>query len=278
MIRDKNKVGNKFSIKGKVIVVTGATGVLGYSFIRALAEEGALVGVLGRNEKVANERVGEIIQQGGNAIALVADVTKEELLIAAREKVLDRFGKIDGLVNAAGGNMPGAVIAPDDDLFQLDFTALKEVMNLNLFGTMLPVQIFGEAIASQGKGSIVNISSMASQRVITKVLGYSLAKSALDCYTKWFAVELGKRYGDSIRMNAIAPGFFLTDQNRNLLTKSDGTMTERGELVTKNTPFNRFGKPDELNGALVWLLSDSSKFVTGTVVNVDGGFSIFSGV
>ena len=269
---------NNFSVKDKVIVVTGATGVLGHSFINALAEEGAIVGVLGRNEKIATQRVNEIVQNGGKAITLIADVTDEEQLVAAKKLLLNEFGKIDGLVNAAGGNMPEAVIAPDKDIFQLDFAALKQVMNLNLFGTMLPTQIFGETIANQGKGSIVNISSMASQRVITKVLGYSMAKSAIDCYTKWFAVELGKRYGDTIRMNAIAPGFFLTEQNRTLLTNGNGTMTERGNLVIKNTPFNRFGQPEELIGALIWLLSDASQFVTGTVVNVDGGFSIFSGV
>ena len=269
---------NIFSVKDKVIVVTGATGILGHSFIKALSKEGAIVGVLGRNEKLAKQRVKEIIEKGSKAIALIADVTDEGQLVAAKKLVLDEFGKIDGLVNAAGGNIPEAVIAPDKDIFQLDFAALKEVMNLNLFGTMLPTQIFGKAIASQGRGSIVNISSMASQRVITKVLGYSMAKSAIDCYTKWFAVELGKRYGDAIRMNAIAPGFFLTEQNRTLLTNGNGTMTERGGLVIKNTPFDRFGEPDELIGALIWLLSDASKFVTGTVVNVDGGFSIFSGV
>ena len=269
---------NIFSVKDKVIVVTGATGVLGHSFINALAEEGALVGVLGRNEKVATQRVKEVIQNGGKAIALIADVTDEGQLIAAKKTVLNEFGKIDGLVNAAGGNMPEAVIAPDKDIFQLNVTALKDVMNLNLFGTILPTQIFGEEIAKQGKGSIINISSMASQRVITKVLGYSMAKSAIDCYTKWFAVELGKRYGDKMRMNAIAPGFFLTEQNRTLLTNGNGTMTERGNLVIKNTPYNRFGQPEELIGALIWLLSDASQFVTGTVVNVDGGFSIFSGV
>jgi NAD(P)-dependent dehydrogenase (short-subunit alcohol dehydrogenase family) len=271
-------MANNFSVKDKVIVVTGATGVLGYSFINALAEQGAIVGVLGRNEKVAVQRVKEIVQNGGKAITLIADVTNEQQLLSAKKLLLNEFGKIDGLVNAAGGNMPEAVIGPDQDIFQLDFAALKEVMNLNLFGTMLPTQIFGETIAKQGKGSIVNISSMASQRVITKVLGYSMAKSAIDCYTKWFAVELGKRYGDMLRMNAIAPGFFLTEQNKNLLTNGNGTMTERGGLVIKNTPFNRFGEPGELNGVLIWLLSDASRFVTGTVVNVDGGFSIFSGV
>ena len=162
---------NIFSVKDKMIVVTGATGILGHSFINALAEEGAIVGVLGRNEKVAKQRVNEIVQHGGKAIGLIADVTDETQLKAAKMLVLDKFGKIDGLVNAAGGNMPAAVIAADKDIFQLNFASLKEVMNLNLFGTILPTQIFGEAIARQGKGSIVNISSMASQRVITKVLG-----------------------------------------------------------------------------------------------------------
>lgn len=271
-------MNSKFSVKDKVIVVTGGTGVLGYSFITALAAGGAVVGLLGRNEKVAAERVAEIKQSGGRAIPLIADVTRTDQLLDARQIMLDSFGRIDGLVNAAGGNLPGAVIAPEKNIFQLDLDALQKVMHLNLFGTILPTQIFGEAIAIQKEGSIVNISSMAAQRVITKVLGYSMAKSAIDSYTKWFAVELGKRYGGAIRMNAIAPGFFLTEQNRALLTNGNGTMTERGELVIRNTPFNRFGDPDELAGALLWLLSDASKFVTGTVVNVDGGFSIFSGV
>ncbi|MDQ3683787.1 MAG: SDR family oxidoreductase [Bacteroidota bacterium] len=267
-----------FLLNDKVIIVTGGTGVLGEAFINGIAAAGGTVGIMGRNEKIASERVASVIRQGGKAIALIADVTDEVQLKASREKMLNEFGRIDGLVNAAGGNMPGAVIAPDKNIFQLDLDALKQVMDLNLFGTILPTQIFGEAIAAQKKGSIVNISSMASQRVITKVLGYSMAKTAIDCYTKWFAVELGKRYGDKIRMNAIAPGFFLTEQNRTMLTNGNGTMTERGDLVIKNTPFNRFGNPDELIGTLVWLLSDASKFVTGSVVNVDGGFSIFSGV
>lgn len=265
-------------LKGKTIIVTGGTGVLGEAFIRGIADAGGDIGILGRNEAVATKRAAEINDAGGNAIALVADVTNEKLLIEARDKMLDKFGHIDGLVNGAGGNMPGAVIAPDKDVFDLDFAALKEVMNLNLFGTMLPTQVFGQTIASNGSGSIVNISSMASQRVITKVLGYSMAKSAIDCYTRWFAVELGKRYGDKIRMNAIAPGFFLTEQNRNLLTDGNGGLSQRGELVVGHTPFSRFGKPDELTGALVFLLSDAARFVTGTVINVDGGFSIFSGV
>ncbi|MDQ6763022.1 MAG: SDR family NAD(P)-dependent oxidoreductase, partial [Bacteroidota bacterium] len=225
---------NEFSLENKVVIVTGGTGILGEAFINGITQAGASVGVLGRNEKVADERVSNIRKAGGKAISLIADVTNEEQLVKAKEKILGAYGKIDGLVNAAGGNMPGAVVQNDEDIFDLNFKALKEVMDLNLFGTILPTQIFGEAIKENSSGSIVNISSMASQRVITKVLGYSMAKTAIDAYTRWFAVELGNRYGDKIRMNAIAPGFFLTEQNRKLLTDEDGNMTKRGELVVKN--------------------------------------------
>jgi NAD(P)-dependent dehydrogenase (short-subunit alcohol dehydrogenase family) len=279
LIKNKTlEVKNDFLLTDRVIIVTGGTGILGKAFINGIAQSGAVVGVLGRNEKIADERVSSIIRQGGKAIALIADVTNERQLNIAKKKVLDAYGKIDGLVNAAGGNKADAIIQPDQDIFDLNFNALNEVLHLNLFGTILPTQVFGEAIKKNGRGSIVNISSMASQMAITKVLGYSIAKTAIDGYTRWFAVELGKRYGDKIRMNAIAPGFFLTEQNRTLLTNENGSMTDRGNAVINNTPFNRFGNPDELIGALIWLLSDASQFVTGTVVNVDGGFSIFSGV
>ncbi len=268
-----------FTLKDKVIVVTGATGILGEAFIYGIAEAGATVCVLGRNEKIANERTQAIIAKGGNALALIADVTIEADLIAARDLVLSTYGKIDGLVNAAGGNMPDAVIQPEQDIFDLNMNALQQVMNLNLFGTLLPTQIFGKTIQqTAGRGSIVNISSVAPVQAITKVLGYSLAKSAIDMYTKWFAVELSRRYGDTIRINGIVPGFFLTEQNRTLLTNEDESLTERGHLIIKNTPFKRFGNADELSGALVWLLSDASKFVTGSNVTIDGGFTIFSGV
>ena len=271
-------MNEEFSLKDKVIIVTGGTGVLGEAFIHGIADAGGIVGILGRNEKVANERADSIMAKGGKAIALIADVTIKEQLEKAKEKILHSFGKIDGLVNAAGGNIPGAVVQRGEDIFKLNMAALKEVMDLNLFGTVLPTQVFGEAIKENGHGSIVNISSMAPQRVITRVLGYSMAKAAIDIYTKWFAVELGNRYGDAVRMNAIAPGFFLTEQNRTLLTNKDGTLTERSSLIINNTPFKRFGNANELIGALIWLLSDASKFVTGTVINVDGGFSAFSGV
>jgi NAD(P)-dependent dehydrogenase (short-subunit alcohol dehydrogenase family) len=266
-----------FSLEGKVIVVTGGTGILGNSFVNAIVEAGGAVGILGRNAEIANERADAINKNGGKAIALIADAMDEAQLIAAKEKVIAAFGKIDGLVNAAGGNMPDGVLQPDEDIFSMKMDGMKKVLDLNLWGTLIPTQIFGEAIAKTGRGSIVNISSMNSKKAVTKVLGYNMGKAAVDCYTQWFAVELANRYGDKIRMNALAPGFFLTEQNRNLLTTPDG-FTARGQSVIKQTPFKRFGDPDELKGALVWLLSDASQFVTGAMICVDGGFSIFSGV
>ncbi len=269
---------NKFSLAGKVIVVTGGTGILGNSFVKGIAEAGGTVGILGRNETVANERADAINKNGGKALALVADALNKEQLIAAKNLLLNTFGRIDGLVNGAGGNMPEGVLQPDEDIFSMNLDGMKKVMELNLWGTVLPTQVFGEAMAKTGKGSIVNISSMNSKRAVTKVLGYNMGKAAMDCYNQWFAVELANRYGDAIRMNALAPGFFLTEQNRNLLTKPEGGYTPRGESVIRNTPFKRFGHPDELIGALVWLLSDASAFVTGSMICVDGGFSVFSGV
>ncbi len=267
-----------FSLAGKVIVVTGGTGVLGGAFVEAIAAAGGVVGILGRNEKIANERANAINQKGGQALALIADVTNESQLESACQQMLAAFGKIDGLVNAAGGNMPDAVVQPDQDVFQLNFQALQDVMQLNLMGTVMPTQVFGKAIKKNGTGSIVNISSVVSQLAITKVLGYSMAKSAIDSYTQWFALELANRFGDAIRMNSIAPGFFLTEQNKTLLTNTDGSLTERGQLVIQNTPFKRFGNPEELVGALIWLLSDASKYVTGSKITVDGGFTVFGGV
>jgi NAD(P)-dependent dehydrogenase (short-subunit alcohol dehydrogenase family) len=271
-------MNDKFSLEGKVTVVTGGTGILGNSFVNGIVDAGGTVIILGRNEAVGNERADAINKKGGKALAVVADVLKQDDLVAARDKILKAFGRIDGLVNGAGGNMPQGVLQPDEDIFKMNLDGMKQVMDLNLWGTLLPTQIFGEAIAKTGKGSIVNISSMNSKRAVTKVIGYNMGKAAMDCYNQWFAVELANRYGDTIRMNALAPGFFLTEQNRNLLTKPGGGYTPRGEAVIRNTPFKRFGHPDELIGALVWLLSDASAFVTGSMICVDGGFSIFSGV
>jgi NAD(P)-dependent dehydrogenase (short-subunit alcohol dehydrogenase family) len=269
---------NLFSLKDKVIIVTGGTGILGGAFVDAIVEAGGTVGILGRNEQVANERADAINHAGGRALALVADVMNENQLIACRTQVLEKFGRIDGLVNAAGGNQPQGVLNPEDNIFKMNLEGMRSTMDLNLWGTIIPTQVFGEAIAATGKGSIVNISSMNSKRAITKVLGYNMGKAGVDYYNQWFAVELANRYGDSIRINAIAPGFFLTEQNRNLLTTPDGGYTDRGGKVINQTPFKRFGNPDELKGAIVYLLSDASKFVTGSMLCVDGGFSVFGGV
>ena len=271
-------MNDQFSLAGKVIVVTGGTGILGNSFVNGIVEAGGAVGILGRNAAVAEERAAAINKNGGRAVALVADALNESELEAARIKLLDTFGRLDGLVNGAGGNMPEGVLQNEEDIFKMNLAGMRKVMDLNTWGTIIPTQIFGEAIAQTGKGSIVNISSMNSKRAITKVLGYNIGKAAVDCYNQWFAVELANRYGDAIRMNALAPGFFLTEQNRSLLTKPEGGYTLRGELAIKQTPFKRFGHPDELIGALVWLLSDASQFVTGSMICVDGGFSIFGGV
>ncbi|OKS87638.1 SDR family oxidoreductase [Mucilaginibacter polytrichastri] len=269
---------NNYSLKGKVIVVTGGTGILGNSFVNGIVEAGGAVAILGRNKQVAEERADAINKNGGQAIGVVADVLDETALQEAKATILAKFGRIDGLVNAAGGNMPEGVLQPEDDIFKMNIDGMKRVLDVNLWGTLIPSQVFGEAIAQTGKGSIVNISSMNSKQAVTKVLGYNMGKAAVDCYNQWFAVELANRYGDTIRMNALAPGFFLTEQNRSLLTKPEGGYTPRGEAVIRKTPFKRFGRPDELIGALVWLLSDASAFVTGSMICVDGGFSIFSGV
>lgn len=266
-----------FSLKDKVIVVTGGTGILGKAFIDAIVEADGIVGILGRNKQIAFDRVEEIVSGGGKAIALIADTMNETDLRRANAEIMARFGRVDGLVNAAGGNSPDGVLLPEADIFNMNLEGMRKTMEVNLWGTLLPTQVFGESMVKSGGGSIVNISSMNSKRAISRVLGYNMGKAAVDCYTQWFAVELANRYGDLIRMNAIAPGFFLTDQNKSLLTTASG-FTERGEAVIRQTPFNRFGQPQELAGALIWLLSDASKFVTGSMIYVDGGFSVFGGV
>lgn len=267
-----------FTLKNKVIVVTGATGVLGGSFVEAISKQGATVLLIGQNESVGEERATFIRNQGGEALFLKANVLVEAELEAAKNKAVETYGTIHGLVNGAGGNLPEGVLSPDQDVFTMNMEGMKKTMELNVWGTLLPVQVFGPAIAKSGVGSIVNISSVNSKRAVTRGLGYSMGKAAIDLYTKWFAVEMANRYGDAVRINSIMPGFFLTKQNKNLLTKEDGSLTERGNLIIKNTPFKRFGSPDELTGALIWLLSDASKFVTGMDIGVDGGFTINSGV
>jgi NAD(P)-dependent dehydrogenase (short-subunit alcohol dehydrogenase family) len=269
---------NPFSLEKKVIVITGGTGVLGASFVKAIAGAGGIPVILGRRTEIAEQRADEIIRSGGNALAVTADVMEVGHLMAARDLIVHQLGTIHGLVNAAGGNLPEGVLSPDADVFDLNLPGMKFAMDLNSWGTIFPTQVFGQLMSQHQGGSIVNISSVTSQMAVTRVLGYSMGKAAVDCFTKWMAVEVANRYGEKIRVNSIIPGFFLTEQNRHLLTQSDGTYTERAKRVLQHTPFQRFGQPEELNGALIYLLSDASKFVHGAEIKVDGAFTAFSGV
>eukprot|EP01120_Amphizonella_sp_Union-15-10_P007667 TRINITY_DN2617_c0_g1_i1.p1 TRINITY_DN2617_c0_g1~~TRINITY_DN2617_c0_g1_i1.p1 ORF type:complete len:288 (+),score=55.92 TRINITY_DN2617_c0_g1_i1:3-866(+) len=278
--RVRGELKTLFSLSNKVALITGGTGVLGSALAKGLSAAGAKVALLGRNRENA-ERVAEEIKTstGGQVLVLIADVLVKDQLLQAKKTLLETFKSLDILVNCAGGNVAGATIPDDKSVFEaLNIQDLQKVMDLNFMGTVLPTQIFGEIFASQNSGVIVNISSMAASRALTRVCGYSASKAAVDNYTRWMAVELAKKLGEGVRVNAIAPGFFLADQNRKLLIKEDGSYTDRGNSVIRNTPMNRFGNPEELVGTLVWLCSDASKFVTGVVVAVDGGFSAFSGV
>ncbi|MFM8347083.1 MAG: SDR family oxidoreductase [Bacteroidota bacterium] len=267
-----------FSLKGKSVVITGGTGVLGREMSAGLARAGARVAVLGRNREAGEKLVSAIREEGGEAIFTQADVLDGTQLQRSNDEVLKAFGSIDILVNAAGGNMAGAVIPPDKNFFDLDIRAFGQVVDLNLTGTVLPSQVFCADMVKRGNGVVINIASMASYRPITRVVGYSAAKGAVKNFTEWLAVEMARKFGEGIRVNAIAPGFFLTEQNRTLLTNTDGTLTARGQAAINQTPFGRFGKPEELTGTLLWLCSDASKFVTGVTIPVDGGFNVFCGV
>jgi NAD(P)-dependent dehydrogenase (short-subunit alcohol dehydrogenase family) len=272
-----------FSLEGQVAIVTGGTGVLGGAMAHGLARAGANVGILGRRVERAEAVVADIKSAGGHALALAADVLEQAQLEAARDAVLERWGRVDILVNAAGGNVPTATLSAERTFWDLPREAFAQVFELNLLGTLLPSQIFGAAMiqprsGDQPRGSIVNISSMAAQRAITRVVGYSAAKAAVDNFTRWLAVELGRSYGAGMRVNAIAPGFFIGDQNRDLLLNRDGGLTQRGQTIIDHTPAGRFGEPEELISTLIWLCSPGARFVNGVVVPVDGGFSAFSGV
>lgn len=267
-----------FSIENKIVVMSGATGVLGSAISAHLASEGAIVVVLGRNQDKVKALVKRIEGAGGKAFPLIADVLKEDELLKSRNVVLEEFGRLDVLINAAGGNMPGAVIKPDQVVIDADTESLRQVMELNYLGTFLPIKVFLPLFLKSEKGSIINISSMAASRPMTRVMGYSSAKAAIDNLTKWLSVEFCKKHGKDIRVNAIAPGFFLTEQNRSLLTLSDGKLTDRGSRILDHTPMGIFGEPEDLFGVTQWLCSDASSFVTGTIIPVDGGFSAYSGV
>ena len=267
-----------FSLEGRVAVVTGGTGVLGGTMARGLARAGARVGVLGRRREKAEAAAQAIEAERGTALALPADVLDRGELEAAREAVVERWGRLDMLVNAAGGNMPSATLEPGRSFFDLPVEGMDPVMALNLQGTLLPSQVFGEAMARAGQGCIVNVSSMAAQRAMTRVAGYGVAKAAVENATRWLAVELARSFGEGMRVNAIAPGFFVGEQNRALLLDEDGSLTARGQTIIDHTPAGRFGEPDDLIGTLIWLCGPGASFVNGIVVPVDGGFSAFSGV
>ncbi len=267
-----------FSLKDRTAIITGGTGVLGQSMVKGLAAAGASVAILGRRKDAADALAKEIRSAGGKALAVQADVLDRPQLEKAKDEVIKEFGAINILVNAAGGNMPGAVIPPDKNFYDLNMVDFQKVVDLNLMGTVLPTQVFSEDMAKRKKGVIINIASMASFRPITRVVGYSAAKAAVNNFTEWLAVEMAKKFGEGIRVNAISPGYFLTEQNRTLLSNPDGSLTQRGQQAINQTPFARFGKPEELIGTLVFLCSDASAFVTGVNVPVDGGFNVYCGV
>ncbi len=267
---------NLFSVKNQVVVITGGTGVLGRAIAAHLAEEGARVVILGRKAEVGNAIVEDIKKNGGEAMFLTTDVMNREALEQNLADILAAYGRVDALLNAAGGNMPGATIAPDGNFFDLKIEEFQRVLELNLTGTVLPTQVFLKPMVEQQKGAIVNFSSMAAFRPMTRVCGYASAKAGISNFTAYMATELAKKFGEGIRVNAIAPGFFLTEQNRTLLTNPDGTYTQRGQDVIRQTPFGRMGRAEELCGTIQYLISEASSFVTGTVAVVDGGFNVFA--
>jgi NAD(P)-dependent dehydrogenase (short-subunit alcohol dehydrogenase family) len=267
-----------YSLEGQTALVTGGTGVLGSAIAMALALAGAKVGVLGRRRDAAEERAAQIKERGGEAIAISADVLDRPSLIAASERLVQEWGGLQVLVNAAGGNTRAATAAEGSDPFAMSEAAFREVVDLNLTGTLLPSLVFGEAMVSSGGGAIVNISSMSASRALTRVAGYGAAKAGVESLTRSLAVELGQRFGDTIRVNAVAPGFFIGEQNRSLLLEEDGSPTRRGEAILGHTPAKRFGAPEDLVGAVVWLCGPGARFVNGVVIPIDGGFSAFSGI
>ncbi|MFZ1291282.1 MAG: SDR family oxidoreductase [Melioribacteraceae bacterium] len=267
-----------FNLENKVALLTGGGGILAGEMAKGFLSTGVKVVLLDINETNLSKRVDTLNEFGNEVSGIKCNVLEEKSLEDVNQQVLEKYGRIDILINAAGGNIPGATIGLDQTIFDLKIEELQKVTNLNFYGTVLPTLIFGKTMSNQKNGSIINISSMATFRSITRVVGYSAAKASVDNFTKWMAVELAQKFGNGIRVNAIAPGFLLTDQNRTLLNNEDGSLTQRGKDIIHMTPFKRFGDPDELIGSILWLASDASKFVTGTIIPIDGGFSIFSGV
>jgi NAD(P)-dependent dehydrogenase (short-subunit alcohol dehydrogenase family) len=271
-------MSNLFSIQGKVAVITGAGGVLGGCIAKHFVQQGARVVALDIRQEQLDARVAELKALGGDAIGFVGNVLDVENLQDVAQKIAAQWGSIDILLNIAGGNTPKGTLAPEQSFFDMDIAEWNKVTNLNLNGTVYPSYVFGRAMAQQGSGCIINISSMAAYAALTRVPGYSAAKTAISNFTQWLSSEVTLRYGDKIRVNAVAPGFFIGDQNRAVLINPDGSLTERSQKVLAKTPMRRFGDISELNGAVQFLCSAAASFVTGVVLPVDGGFSSFSGV
>ena len=267
-----------FDLSGKIAVLTGAGGIICGAMSREFAKKGAKVALLDLFPEKAQAIADEIVRQGGDAIAIEADVLNRESLETAREVVIKRYGRVDILVNGAGGNKKEATTGPSNSFFTLDQEAFKWVFDLNVTGAVLTTQVFGELMAEQGHGNVINIASMASYLPLTNTLAYSGAKSAVANFTQWMATHFNQNYSRDIRVNAIAPGFLLTEQNRYLLQQEDGSPTLRGEKVLAKTPMGRYGEPEEMAGAVIWLCSDAASFVNGAVIPIDGGFSAYWGV
>ena len=276
---DWNNLQSMFDLQGKVAVVTGGGGVLCAGIARALAAAGANVAVLDLRKESAEAVVQNITADGGKAMAVYCNVLNKESIQAAANEILEAYGKIDILINGAGGNKPQATTSAENSFFDLPSDAFQFVFDLNFLGTLLPSQVFGRCMADAQQGIILNISSMNSFRPLTRIPAYSAAKAAVSNFTQWLAVHMAQEYSPLIRVNAIAPGFFQTEQNRFLLNDQEtGELTPRGKSIMVHTPMSRFGTPEDLFGAVLWLVSPASSFVTGIVVPIDGGFSAFSGV
>ncbi len=265
------------TLKGKIAVVTGGSGVLGSNVSQGLLEAGVTVLVIGAHQNKVDAAV-ERLRQYGDVTGLVCNVLDSAEINKARDFVMEKWGRVDILVNAAGGNVPGATIMDDQHVFDMKDEDLHRVIDLNLYGTIYPCLAFGKIMAEQKSGSIINVSSMAAYDALSRVMGYAIAKEGVNALTKWLAQEMAIKYSEKIRVNAIAPGFFIGEQNRRALINEDGTLTERSHKVIAKTPMRRFGDISELNGIVRFLCSDEASFVTGTIIPVDGGFSSFSGV
>jgi len=268
-----------YDFTGRTVVVTGGSGILGGEMACALAGCNANVVVLDRDTALAERLKTRLTSGAGQAMIVFGDVLKKETLEQAAESIRAKFGTVDALINAAGGNNPKATTGPGQTFFDLPEEALRLVSDLNLLGTIIPSQVFGKMMVERKEGIILNVSSMNAFRPLTRIAAYSAAKAAVSNFTQWLAVHMAQEYSPTIRVNAIAPGFFLTDQNRFLLTdKTTGSLTDRGNKIISHTPMGRFGTPEDLLGAVLWLLSPASSFVTGIVLPIDGGFSAYSGV